>query len=187
MLFYKCKLFLFIICALFCCDKIFAKEVLFTTHQDAYHGIVNISPSGDQIKFNDGSAWKVVKSDWKKAQTWGKDDIGFLLPNSRSKCFPFLIKNVNTSQTIKCSLILSPNYLDPHSHHILSINYLTHEIFLEDGTHWLLPINIKASKLKEWQSNHAISIGMNDCPHDGKFSNILINVNTLTYFPAICL
>lgn len=161
--------------------------IFFTTHPGAFYNPVVISAFGDTVELHDGSIWSIASGDSYKTLNWLVTDSVVITANHDwFSTYYFRMTNQETGVSVKCNIVLGPIYNGLHTHWIVAIDYLTKEIFLEDGTRWSATA-WDASTFNNWLPNDTIMIGINDGSRSSNFPNILINVNTLTYLRAICL
>ena len=162
-------------------------SVHYTTHQGAFHSPLAVSMLGDVIELEDGSLWVVASGDTHKTLDWLTSDLLVITPNhSWFSSYMFCITNQNTGASVKVNLNLGPIYNGLFTHWIVSINYFTQEICLEDGSVWKLS-GFDSGIFNKWLLNDTVIIGVNDGFLSSSKPNILINVNTLTYSRAKCI
>lgn len=162
-------------------------KVNYTSHPGALFNPVSISPLGDTIEFHDGSIWSIAEEDTYKNLNWLTSDYLVVTPNHAwFSSYMFCITNQNTGTTVKANLFLGPFQNGIYTHWIVSINYYTQELCLEDGSIWKLS-GFDSSIFNRWNLNHTIMIGVNDGFLSSSKPNILINVNTLDYSKAKCI
>lgn len=161
--------------------------VFFSSHTGAFHNPLVVSGFGDTVQLEDGSIWSVSASDAYKTLNWMTSDLIVITPNHEwFSSHLFRMTNQNTGVSIKVNMTLGPIYNGLYTHWIVSINYYTDEIVLEDGSIWQVT-GFDSSTFSKWLPNDTVVIGVNDGFLSTSKPNILINVNTLTYVRAKCV
>jgi hypothetical protein len=161
--------------------------IYFTTHPGAFYTPILISAFGDTVELNDGSVWTVAGGDTFKVLNWLTSDFLVMTPNHDwFSSYMFRMTNQETGVSVKCNMLLGPIYNGLYTHWVVAIDYLSNEIFLEDGSRWLIT-GWDSATLNKWLPNDTVMIGINDGNRSSSHPNVLINVNTLTYARAICL
>ncbi len=158
-----------------------------TTHRAAYHKAINRSADGLDIELEDKSIWQVHSWDASKVKSWQSHQIIVVAPNKNiftKGSYPFKFVNLDTKQTVKVKMKLTPVLNDPNQdiyvHWIEDINYYNGIIRLEDGSVW----NIKPSDIsmmRHFARYNIVIVGTNDGWFRGSYSNILICVRNNAY------
>jgi hypothetical protein len=160
--------------------------IYFTTHPGAFYSPAAISVFGDSVELNDGSLWSIASGDTYKVLNWLSSDAVVLTPNHDwFSSYMFRMTNQDTGVSVKCNMVLGPVYNGIYTHWIIAIDYVSNEIYLDDGTRWSVT-GWDSSTFNKWLPNDTVMIGINDGSRSGSHPNILINVNTLTYVRSIC-
>ncbi len=162
-----------------------------TTYPGAYHKPFRVSLFGDEVELEDGSIWKIRKSDRTKTYDWLTfHDIAITINHSWFSNCQFCLTNLATGKRVEADLLLGPIYNGAYTRFILSIDYLNCQICLNDGSVWDVS-GFDRFTLDRWLINHTVIIG-----HDDTLlgrTNILINVTApkhlgaLTFVSADCV
>lgn len=167
-------------------DELTARKTYYTSHEGVFHRPIAVTAFGDNVTLEDGSVWHVREKDRHKTLDWLLGDSILILPNhSWFSSYKFILLNQNTGKKVSVNMILGPIYNGIYTHWIVAIDYNTKKIWLEDGSVWDIS-GFDKSILNKWLVNDTVVIGINDALFSSK-TNILINVNVLTYVAAVCL
>ncbi len=155
-----------------------------TTHQGVFHNPLSVSFFGDSITLEDGSVWVTSGDDSYKTLNWLTSDLLVITPNhSWFSAYDYIITNQNTGVSVKVNLVLGPLVDAVYRHWIIAIDYISDNVWLEDGSIWKMT---DCTVMKQWQVGDSVIIGINDGWFSSLYPNILINVNMLNYGRGIC-
>ena len=158
------------------------------THTGSYHHPIMISPVGDSVEFEDGSQWSVNPSDRYKTYNWYTTDTLRITPNHTwfTTTFKYRITNMTTNESIEVALARRPLYNGLSTYWITAIDYLSQQLYLNDGSMWSLS-NFHYMTFKDWIINDTVIIGHNDGFFANSWGNILINCETSSHIEARCI
>jgi hypothetical protein len=162
-----------------------------STHTAAYHKPFRVSLFGDEVELEDGSIWRVRKSDRTKTYDWlTSDDIAVTINHSWFSTHQFCLTNLATGKRVEADLYLGPIYNGVYTRWIVGIDYINCQIVLNDTSVWDVS-GFDRFTLDSWVLNDTIIIGHDDTILG--LTNILINVsapkklNSLTFVSANCV
>ncbi len=150
----------------------------YDVYPDGYlHHVMFCSAGGYTAELEDGSIWRVNDYDAAKLYNWFPQDEISICPASMLSSDPFYLHNAQTRESVGVRLQLGPYYDSHFARWIVAINYITREVWLNDGSHFLIAGD-DGILLSEWLPNQTLIIGTNTGLASYKWPNILINVNT---------
>lgn len=150
----------------------------YDVYPDGYlHHVLFCSAGGYTAELEDGSIWRVNDYDSGKLYNWFPQDEISICPSSMLSSDPFYFYNAQTRQSVGVRLQLGPFYDSMYTRWVVAINYITREVWLNDGAHFVITGD-DALLLSEWLPGHTLIIGTNTGLTSYKWPNILINVNT---------
>jgi hypothetical protein len=155
------------------------------------HLIAQISALGEEVRLEDGSAWKVSPYDCSKAMEWSDQNtpVSVMQNTSWFSNYSFRIVNRVTGDSIVSNLFQGPWKGGAKSHYVVEydINHGTVKLSSpEEATRWEIhPGDLK--KFKEWQFSDSIPviIGQNadyDASWNPYWESVLINVRKTKNF-----
>lgn len=158
----------------------------YTAHTFAFHRAIEISPTGDLIKLEDGSLWAVAGCDLSHSLDWmSKDLLCITINNEWFSSYQFIITNQQSGTFVRCNLVKNPEEEGYYTHWITGIDFYKYEIELEDGSKWSLS-GYDSSIFTKWKAKDTVIVGINNGFLKEAKPNILINVskNPLTHVRA---
>ncbi len=155
------------------------------------HMISQISALGEEVRFEDGSAWKVSPYDCAEAAQWLDQNIPVSIMQNTSwfSSYYFRIVNRLTGNSIVTNLFQGPWKGGEKSHYVIEHNIHHGTVKLsshEEATRWEIhPSDLH--KLKEWNFGDSIPviIGQNadyDASWNPYWESLLINVRKTKSF-----
>lgn len=158
-----------------------------TTHRAAYHQIINMSASGDDVELEDQSVWHIIGWDASKIKKWHPKHTIIIAPNTNiftRWSYPYKFINLDTHEVVKTKMKLTPVLNDPNVdifvHWIEDIDYSSRLIRLEDGSLWSIPWGDR-HVLSHFDRYNIVIVGTNDGWFRGSNPNLLICVKNSQY------
>ncbi len=154
--------------------------IYYKAHPLAVHWMSSVSIFNDFITLEDGSMWEVHPMDYDKVMTFATTDR---LMITRSFTFLFgdcyRLHNQANGFSIDVKLSVGPIFGTVQCHSIKMIDYLTGNIWLEDGSCWHTCSN-EDFRFLQWMPGDVIIVGSDDsfaCSHDSLLINVTVNNN----------
>jgi hypothetical protein len=155
-----------------------------SVHPGAYHRLINMTPYGETLEFEDGSMWVTYPGHRYIAVTWTSLDSIVIVQNTDAfSSYLFTMINTATNQRVEVNMALGPLYKGPASYWIKAINAAERKVVLSDNSVWDLS-RWDYQVYSRWFIDDHIILGVNDGTLTSFNPNILINVNTLTFSRA---
>jgi hypothetical protein len=153
-----------------------------------------LSPNGDTITIENGSAWSIAENDQNTARRWSKGSPLVITPNSltiwakltkKALKYKYRIVNLETKASVQANLSLGPFINSPFTHKIRKVNLARGEVYCTNGTVWKLDNSkIGGVLLQGWKEGDYIMSGSNSTWYGMGMPQIMVNVTTDNWLPA---
>ncbi len=161
-----------------------------------FHTLTEMSPRGDIITLQDGSAWSVGEDYHAIAASWMPSNELNISPNlsvwyklfgwgNGSPKYKYLITNNDKNQSVEANLSLGPFVHNVNTKRIRRIDKSRGEIYFTNGTLWKCEAKGAAGEIfNEWKVGDYVTTGTNDTWFSFWNQDIIINFSADNWIPA---
>jgi hypothetical protein len=165
------------------------------------HVLTDVSPRGDTLTIQDGSAWSVAETYQDTAASWAQgQQMGELVyleisPNlsiwhklfgsENNPKYKYIVTNLRDGTYVETNLALGPFVNNPNTRRIRKIDFARGEVYFTNGTLWKCDTQGAVGQIfKEWRNGDYVITGVNDSWFKFWNQDIIINVSADNWIPA---
>lgn len=160
------------------------RMVYSSTYPWTAHYVSGVTVFNESLILEDGSVWYISPSYRSNINpSWYTTDPAIIVPyNSWFSSYGYEIINLNTLASVPVKLEQGPFYDGAYTRWIIAIDPYTHEVWLNDGSYWILS-GLDESIFYQWMVHDTVIVGINNDSFAATYPNILINVNLHKFHP----
>lgn len=168
-----------------------ANSLTYVTYPGAYHTL--ISAIGNELRIEDGSWWKISRSDLNETSRWRVSDQIVITANGDWPLyspFRYHLTNQRNSKYVRANLndfynVSETRFIYSHIWLYDAFGNLYVQLTLNDGSIWnMLPVDAQCF---QWKNGDIIIVGLNTDQYSAITPYMLINVRTNDNGGAACV